>query len=157
MTTPRTPDQAARRHEGIAQAADEKLPTYQELLDTAVEDTFPASDPISPSAALHTGRPVETPMDTRDWKLKPTGAHPEPAARDVVAEFDDPAAARQAQQQVLSVEMPTARLDLAGDGQAEGPRATLTVVVDSDDEQDRAMQIARQAGATRVTVRSGTH
>jgi len=46
------------------------LPTYQELLDEALELTFPASDPISPGAAARTKRPVSTPMDATDWELQ---------------------------------------------------------------------------------------
>ncbi len=40
--------QEAKRLEGQAQQPEEKVPTYQELLDEAVDETFPASDPIAP-------------------------------------------------------------------------------------------------------------
>ena len=46
------------------------LPTYQELLDEALELTFPASDPISPGAATRAEERVSTPMDETDWKLE---------------------------------------------------------------------------------------
>ena len=44
--------------------------TYQELLDEAIEETFPASDPISPSAAMHAERRVSTQKNEVDWKLQ---------------------------------------------------------------------------------------
>ena len=43
--------------------------TYQELLDAAVDMTFPASDPISPSAAMHAEKRLQTAKDERDWEL----------------------------------------------------------------------------------------
>jgi hypothetical protein len=46
----------------------EKAPTYQEALDEAVEETFPASDPISPGVAEKADRKVSTPKDPVDWK-----------------------------------------------------------------------------------------
>ncbi|PPE71560.1 hypothetical protein IS481_12530 [Caldimonas thermodepolymerans] len=49
----------------------EGVPTYQELLDEALDETFPASDPISPSAAERAEREVSTPKDDKDWKLEP--------------------------------------------------------------------------------------
>lgn len=51
-----------------ADAAD-KRPTYQEALDDALDDTFPASDPISPGAAMHAEREIETARDEKDWTL----------------------------------------------------------------------------------------
>jgi hypothetical protein len=59
------------RHEGKATKSEDKVPTYQELVDDAVEQTFPASDPISPGAAAHAEREVQTAKDDKDWKLKP--------------------------------------------------------------------------------------
>ncbi len=47
--------------------------TYQEALDDALEDTFPASDPISPSAAMHAEERVSTPKDEVDWKIERSG------------------------------------------------------------------------------------
>jgi hypothetical protein len=47
------------------------LPTYQQLLDEAIELTFPASDPISPGAAMRTRRRIATAMDETDWELEP--------------------------------------------------------------------------------------
>ena len=54
----------------------DKLPTYQELLDESLDETFPASDPISPGAAMHAERRVATGKDDIDWKLKPGADHP---------------------------------------------------------------------------------
>ncbi|CAM3517091.1 hypothetical protein BOSP111201_09580 [Bordetella sputigena] len=48
--------------------ADDKVHTYQESLDEAIEETFPASDPISPSAAEKADRKISTPKDDVDWK-----------------------------------------------------------------------------------------
>jgi hypothetical protein len=42
--------------------------TYQQALDEALAETFPASDPISPSAAGIVG-PVSSPADRVDWPL----------------------------------------------------------------------------------------
>lgn len=43
--------------------------TYQELLDAAVDMSFPASDPISPSAAMHAEQRTSTAKDRKDWVL----------------------------------------------------------------------------------------
>lgn len=59
----------ARPGEGAEDA--QELPTYQERLDEALEETFPASDPISPSAAEHIERRTSTPKDDKDWELEP--------------------------------------------------------------------------------------
>ncbi|OZI23313.1 hypothetical protein CAL26_07570 [Bordetella genomosp. 9] len=48
----------------------DKAPTYQESLDEAIEETFPASDPISPSVAEKMDRKVSTSKDDVDWKAK---------------------------------------------------------------------------------------
>jgi hypothetical protein len=44
-------------------------PTYQQLLDESLKETFPASDPISPSAAMHAAESVRTDTDPVDWIL----------------------------------------------------------------------------------------
>ncbi|CAG1018584.1 hypothetical protein BURC_03378 [Burkholderiaceae bacterium] len=69
-------DKEAKRLEGKARQPGAKVPTYQELLDEALDETFPASDPISPSAAMHAERQVATGKDDVDWKLKPGAACP---------------------------------------------------------------------------------
>jgi hypothetical protein len=77
MPKPRTPEHADARHEGKAATPEDKLPTYQELLDEALDETFPASDPISPSAAMHAEeRATRTGVDDKDWKLKPKSDKP---------------------------------------------------------------------------------
>lgn len=54
----------------------DKLPSYQQLLDEALDQTFPASDPISPSAAMYAERQMSTAKDEVDWELKPGGDLP---------------------------------------------------------------------------------
>ena len=76
MTTkddPKAKKREARRLEGSAADPAQKVPTYQELLDESLEETFPASDPISPSAAMHADRRISTRKDDKDWTLKPGG------------------------------------------------------------------------------------
>jgi hypothetical protein len=48
--------------------------SYQALLDESLALTFPASDPISPSAAMRCGDEIDTPADVRDWRLQPGSA-----------------------------------------------------------------------------------
>lgn len=63
-------------------ATEDKRKTYQGAVDDSLEMTFPASDPISPSAAMHAEKKTQTHRDDVDWKLKrgsehqPTGAKP---------------------------------------------------------------------------------
>lgn len=57
-----------------------RVPTYQELLDESLDETFPASDPISPGAAMHAAKQVRTGKDDVDWQLKP-GADAPPAGK----------------------------------------------------------------------------
>ena len=67
-------DQRARESKRLSGAAKEdkaKLPTYQDLLDEALDDTFPASDPIAASAATRTSSPKPSRRDTHDWCLEP--------------------------------------------------------------------------------------
>jgi hypothetical protein len=63
--TRETPKQSGKdtHHKG-----GDKVPTYQEALDEAVEESFPASDPISPGVAEKADRKVSTPKDEVDWK-----------------------------------------------------------------------------------------
>lgn len=70
MKDPHAREKEAKRLEGTCRPAS-KLPTYQELLDESLDETFPASDPISPSAAMHAARRVCTGKDDIDWQLKP--------------------------------------------------------------------------------------
>ena len=64
----------------------EGVPTYQELLDEALEETFPASDPISPSAAMSAEKRISTDRDETDWALKP-GSETPPVPDDGKAPF----------------------------------------------------------------------
>lgn len=64
----------SRRVEGLCATAPEKVPTYQELLDESLDQTFPASDPISPSAAMHAEQAIQSARDARDWSLAPGDA-----------------------------------------------------------------------------------
>ncbi|HEX6707234.1 MAG TPA: hypothetical protein VF169_20925 [Albitalea sp.] len=81
MKDPHARQRESRRLEGVAQPP-AKLPTYQELLDESLDETFPASDPISPSAAMHAERRVATRRDAVDWQLNPAADGPQqPAAK----------------------------------------------------------------------------
>ncbi|WP_454737376.1 hypothetical protein [Cupriavidus necator] len=66
---------------GDKQRAKERK-TYQAAVDDSLEMTFPASDPISPSAAMHAEKKTQTARDEVDWKLQrgseqqPAGAKP---------------------------------------------------------------------------------
>lgn len=66
----------SRRLDGKAEHPAERVPTYQELLDESLDQTFPASDPISPSAAMHADRQIATGKDGTDWTLKPGQCDP---------------------------------------------------------------------------------
>lgn len=65
-----------QRLAGEAKQPHEKVPTYQELLDKAVEDTFPASDPIAVGGATKILEPHTTLRDAKDWTLKPGSQMP---------------------------------------------------------------------------------
>jgi hypothetical protein len=73
MRRPQHQGSEATRLEGRARRTEDKLPTYQELLDEALRGTFPASDPIAPGAAMHTARRISTARDDTDWTLLPGG------------------------------------------------------------------------------------
>jgi hypothetical protein len=53
---------------GCIPAADEGH-TYQSAVDASLEMTFPASDPISPGAAMYAERQLSTSLDKTDWSL----------------------------------------------------------------------------------------
>jgi hypothetical protein len=69
-------EKEARRLEGKCRQKADKVPTYQELLDESLDETFPASDPISPSAAMHAEKQVSTGKDDVDWQLRPGADKP---------------------------------------------------------------------------------
>jgi hypothetical protein len=54
---------------GVGTDDSAKPSTYQELLDEALDETFPASDPISPSAAIHAEERIQTAKDKVDWNV----------------------------------------------------------------------------------------
>jgi hypothetical protein len=54
--------------------------TYQEVLDEALRETFPASDPIAVGAAAHASLPTETQKDTTDWLVRPGSKVPRSSA-----------------------------------------------------------------------------
>lgn len=66
----------SQRLDGKASKPAGKVPTYQELLDESLDETFPASDPISPGAAMHAERQVATGKDDVDWQLRPGAQQP---------------------------------------------------------------------------------
>lgn len=58
--------------------ADEGSKTYQGAVDESLEMTFPASDPISPSAAMHAEKQTATAQDDTDWEIPPGSEHQPP-------------------------------------------------------------------------------
>jgi hypothetical protein len=80
MRRPRKDCDEPQRLEGSGRRAEDKVPTYQQLLDESIEATFPASDPIASSAAMYTARRISTPKDDTDWTLVP-GADRAPPPR----------------------------------------------------------------------------
>ena len=68
---PRAVKSPQDRLAGKGKQSAEKVPSYQELLDDALDQTFPASDPISPSAAMAAEKRIKTDKDATDWTLKP--------------------------------------------------------------------------------------
>ncbi len=68
-----------QRLSGEAKEPHEKVPTYQELLDNALEDTFPASDPIAVGGATKILEPHTTLRDAKDWTLRPGSEVPLPS------------------------------------------------------------------------------
>ena len=46
----------------------------EELIDESLEETFPASDPISPGAAMRAERRIATSIDETDWELETDAA-----------------------------------------------------------------------------------
>ena len=60
-----------RASSGEQSDAGDKATTYQEVLDEALEETFPASDPIAPGAAMHARERITTEKDVVDWAIEP--------------------------------------------------------------------------------------
>jgi hypothetical protein len=123
-----------------------RLPTYQKLVDEALNETFPASDPISPTAAMSAAEPVRTPADNDDWKLKPQSEKRGPS-ESVIAEFDDEAAARRAWDDALASGLENIRLDVPAKGDHQEPAATLVMTIRSRAEFEHASMLAKRFGA----------
>lgn len=66
----------ARRNAGAAVCPQARVPTYQDLLDAALDATFPASDPPAIGAAMHAHEPHTTARDCHDWTLRPGACPP---------------------------------------------------------------------------------
>ncbi|HLL12720.1 MAG TPA: hypothetical protein VK570_16780 [Rubrivivax sp.] len=81
MTHPPVP---AKPSGGPVGSDTEGVPTYQELLDEALQETFPASDPISPSAAMAAEERISTQRDQTDWTLKPGSEAPLPPDKEQI-------------------------------------------------------------------------
>lgn len=78
MNTPATDPKATHQDPPSTSQPEGKPLTYQGKLDEALEETFPASDPISPSAAEHAERQIRTDKDDKDWV---SSSAPHPAER----------------------------------------------------------------------------
>ncbi|HMN81188.1 MAG TPA: hypothetical protein PKA20_14805 [Burkholderiaceae bacterium] len=50
------------------------IPSYQDLLDEALMETFPASDPIAAGGAIERTRPVDGGRNEKDWRTWPVEA-----------------------------------------------------------------------------------
>jgi hypothetical protein len=62
---------SARSAHGASDADLQERKSYQQTLDDALDDTFPASDPIAPGAAAHPEAPAQHTGEPADWHLKP--------------------------------------------------------------------------------------
>ena len=78
---PASRQKEGERLEGKGTKPGAKVPTYQELLDESLDETFPASDPISPGAAMHAAKRVESGKNEVDWELKPGADAPAAPAK----------------------------------------------------------------------------
>ncbi|CAG2143742.1 hypothetical protein D3C87_1354120 [compost metagenome] len=65
----------AEKADGKHEKDKPKKKTYQAAVDDSLDMTFPASDPISPSAALHAEKKTTTRRDDVDWTLKKGSEH----------------------------------------------------------------------------------
>lgn len=74
------PPAPPEKHSGGVPGAPAEPRTYQQTLDEALAETFPASDPISPTSAMHVEQSVSSKRDPVDWKLKPGSTLPTPAS-----------------------------------------------------------------------------
>jgi len=60
----------AEKADGKHEKDKPKKKTYQAVVDDSLDMTFPASDPISPSAAMHAEKKTSTKRDDVDWTLR---------------------------------------------------------------------------------------
>ncbi len=71
----------AEKADGKHEKDKPKKKTYQAVVDDSLDMTFPASDPISPSAAMHAEKKTSTKRDDVDWTLRKGASNRRPAAR----------------------------------------------------------------------------
>lgn len=151
MTPSPNPQEQGAVHpvEGAALPED-RLPTYQEVLDEAVQETFPASDPVATTtAAAHAARPASTPSDGADWQPEPSQEAPR---QQVVATFDDEAKARAARDAAVASELPSARLELPAQGTGAEWAARVVIRVEHGGQAEQVRRIVQGHGATQVDV-----
>jgi hypothetical protein len=87
----RQPISERDRLDNLIEKPQDKVLTYQELLDESLNQTFPASDPISLSAAMHAAEEVSTAKDDKDWNLRPVGESDPVASKDGAMTSSPPA------------------------------------------------------------------
>lgn len=59
-----------KKYSGGLPGAPQEPGTYQETLDEALAETFPASDPISPSQAMRARDETPSTRDPVDWRVE---------------------------------------------------------------------------------------
>jgi hypothetical protein len=143
----RTTDSPPRRTPSArsSKGAEPELPTYQGLVDEALKETFPASDPISPTAAMHPVKPVRTASDDRDWSLGPESSS-RGLPKSVVAHFDDEAMARRAWNDALVHGLESIHLDLPAKNSRANPAASLVLSISSREQFERAVAVVKRFG-----------
>jgi hypothetical protein len=64
------PPSIPKKLSGGLPGAPQEPRTYQQTLDEALAETFPASDPISPSQAMRAQEEVPSERDPVDWRVE---------------------------------------------------------------------------------------
>ena len=59
-----------KKYSGGVPGAPQEPGTYQQTLDEALSETFPASDPISPSQAMRAQEEAPSERDPVDWRVE---------------------------------------------------------------------------------------
>jgi hypothetical protein len=59
-----------KNYSGGVPGAPQEPSTYQQTLDEALSETFPASDPISPSQAMRAQEEAPSERDPVDWRVE---------------------------------------------------------------------------------------